>query len=131
MADHLQIFRSPLHFLHHVKCSVYDELVHVCCLLSELGRAIAARFRGAELMLEEWVVLRTNDGEVVRHDGETFRIRAVDTYVYTLVLVVESIWSPHDRCKLQASQADFRGQATQYGSCDFTSERYLETSHQR
>jgi hypothetical protein len=82
MVDHLQVFRSPLHFLHHIECRMYNELIHVCCLLSELGRAITARFRRAKLMLEERIVFRADDSEVVRHDGETFKIRAVDICVY-------------------------------------------------
>jgi hypothetical protein len=85
VADHSQVFRSPLNFLYHVECCMYDELVHVCCLLSELGRAITARLRRAKLMLEERVILRTNDGEVVRHDGESLRIRTMDTCVCTVV----------------------------------------------
>jgi hypothetical protein len=64
---------------------MYNELVHMCCLLSELGCAITARFGSAKLMLEQRVILRANDSEVVRHDGEAFRIRAVNTYICTVV----------------------------------------------
>jgi hypothetical protein len=35
---------------------------------------------------------------------------------------VVSIWCPHSQRKSQASQAHFRGRATQCGSCDFTSD---------
>ena len=53
---------------------MYNELVHVSGLLSELGRAIAARFRSAKLVLEEGIVFRADDGEVVRHvDEEAMR----------------------------------------------------------
>jgi hypothetical protein len=66
-----QIFRSPLHFLNHVQGCVYNELVHMSSLLSELGRTITTTgFRGAEFMLEEWIVFRPDDAEVVRHIDE-------------------------------------------------------------
>jgi hypothetical protein len=64
-ANYSQIFRSPLHFLYHIQRRMHDELVHVSCLLSELGHAIAARFRSAKLVLEERVVFRADDSEVV------------------------------------------------------------------
>ena len=66
----LQIFRPPLHFFYHVQRCMYDELVHVSGLLSELGRAIAAWFGSAKLVLEERIVFRTDDSEVVRHGDE-------------------------------------------------------------
>lgn len=66
-SKNLQVFGPPLHFLHHVQCSVDDELIHMGCLLAELGCAISARFGGTELMFEERIVFRTDDGEVVRH----------------------------------------------------------------
>ena len=49
---------------------MYNELIHVSGLLSELGRTIAAWFGSAKLVLEERIVFRTDDSEVVRHVGE-------------------------------------------------------------
>jgi hypothetical protein len=49
---------------------MYNELIHVSGLLSELGRAIAAWFGSAKLVLEERIVFRTDDSEVVRHGDE-------------------------------------------------------------
>ena len=63
---------------------MHDKLVHVSCFLSELGRAIAARFRSAELVLEERIVLRANDGEVVRHGGEE-KTRMYHNYCIALI----------------------------------------------
>jgi hypothetical protein len=60
---------------------MYNELVHVSCLLSELGRAIAAGFRSAKLVLEERIVLRADDGEVVRHVDEETTRRLCDYYI--------------------------------------------------
>lgn len=74
----LQIFRPPLHLFYHVQRCMYDELVHVSGLLSELGRAITARFRSAKLVLEERIVLRADDCEVVRHGGEEATRRLYD-----------------------------------------------------
>lgn len=57
----------PLHLLDDVEAAVYDELVHVPGLLAEARLAVAALLRRPELVLEERVVLRADDGEVVRH----------------------------------------------------------------
>ena len=46
---------------------MHDELVHVSCLLRKPRNPIAALLRGPELVLEEGIVLRANDGEVVGH----------------------------------------------------------------
>lgn len=46
-----------------------DELVQVPRLLAEARLAVAALLAGAELVLEQRVVLRANDGEVVGHGG--------------------------------------------------------------
>jgi hypothetical protein len=62
---HLPI--PPLNLLYDVQAAVHDELVHMPCLLGEPRDAIAALLRGAELVLEEGVVLRADDGEVVGH----------------------------------------------------------------
>lgn len=44
-----------------------DELVEVPHLLGETRLPVAALLGGAELILEERVVLRADDGEVVAH----------------------------------------------------------------
>ena len=59
--------RSPLHLLHDIQTAVYDELVHVSSFVTEARDAIASLFRGAELILEDWVVFRANDGKIVGH----------------------------------------------------------------
>lgn len=62
---HLSVI--PLHLLDDVQRAVQDELIEVAGLVREAGHAVAALLRGAELVLEEGVVLGANDGEVVRH----------------------------------------------------------------
>lgn len=42
-----------------------DELVHVSSFLSETSNAIASSFGSTKFMLEEWIILCTNDGEIV------------------------------------------------------------------
>lgn len=49
---------------------MYDELVHVGCFVSKACHAIATWFEGAKVMLEECVVSRADDGEVVGHGGQ-------------------------------------------------------------
>lgn len=56
-----------MHLLDDVQAAVDDELVHVPGLLAEARLAVPALLRRAELVLEERVVLRADDGEVVRH----------------------------------------------------------------
>lgn len=46
---------------------MHDELVHVSRLLDEPGLPVAALFGCPEFVLEERVVLRPDDHEVVRH----------------------------------------------------------------
>lgn len=57
----------PLDLLDHVETAVQDELVQVADLLVEARLAVAAGLGGAELVLEEGVVLRPDDDEVVGH----------------------------------------------------------------
>lgn len=45
-----------------------DERVHLSCLGAKSSNTVAALFRGAELELEERIVARSNDAEVVGHD---------------------------------------------------------------
>ena len=59
----------PLHFLDDVQAAVQHELVQVVRLLGEARLAVASLLAGAELVLEERVVLRADDGEVVAHCG--------------------------------------------------------------
>lgn len=46
-----------------------DELVQVSHLLGEAGLAIAALLRGAELVLEQGIVLGADNGKVVTHSA--------------------------------------------------------------
>lgn len=48
---------------------MHDELVHVPRLVAEARLPVAALLRGAELVLEYRVVLRSDYGEVIRHLG--------------------------------------------------------------
>jgi len=56
---------GPLDFFHYVETTVYDELIHVSGIFAEARDSIAALFRGAKLMLKDWVVLCAYYGEVV------------------------------------------------------------------
>lgn len=71
---------------------MYDELVHVLCLVAESCGAIAAGFGGAELQLEERVVARADDGEVVGHAAQSIpqKCRAVVRGSRTRTLLVDS-----------------------------------------
>lgn len=57
----------PLDFLGDIQARVKDELVQVSHLLGEAGLAIAALLRGAELVLEQGIVLGADNGKVVTH----------------------------------------------------------------
>lgn len=57
----------PLHFLCDIQTRVQDELVQVSHLFGEAGLAIAALLRGAELVLEQGIVLGADNGKVVAH----------------------------------------------------------------
>lgn len=46
---------------------MHDEGVHLPCFGAEASNAITALLRGAEFELEEWVITRTDDAEVVGH----------------------------------------------------------------
>lgn len=59
--------RPPLHLLDDIQAAVHDELVHVSRLFAEPRLPVAALLRRPELVLEERVVLRPDDDEVVRH----------------------------------------------------------------
>lgn len=60
----------PLHFFHDVEAAVEDELIQVSDLFVEPGLAVASLLGGAELVLEERVVLGPDYGEVVGHGRE-------------------------------------------------------------
>jgi hypothetical protein len=66
--SHLAV--PPLHLLNYVQATVHDELVHVPSLLREPRLSVPALLAGAELMLEERVILRADYAEVIRHDLE-------------------------------------------------------------
>lgn len=57
----------PLRLFHDIQAAVQDELVHVARRLGETGHAVATLLRRAELILEQWVILRPDNGEVVGH----------------------------------------------------------------
>ena len=46
---------------------MYDELIHMLCLVSKACNAISTHFRRAKVQLEEGIVASANNGEVVRH----------------------------------------------------------------
>lgn len=64
---YIQLPIIPLHLLDDVQRAVQDELVQVAGLVREARLPIAALLGGAELVLEEGVVLGADDGEVVGH----------------------------------------------------------------
>ena len=64
----------PLHLLGNVQARVQDQLVHMPHLVGEARLAVAALLRGAELVLEEGVVLGADNGEVVAHLAAVLRI---------------------------------------------------------
>ena len=66
--ESIQVFICPLHFFDHVESSVDDELVHVFSFVSKARSAITAEFGGPKFELEERVVARADNGEVIRHD---------------------------------------------------------------
>lgn len=57
----------PLHLLGHIQRAMQDELVQVPRLVAEAREPVAALLGRAELVLEQRIVLRADDGEVVRH----------------------------------------------------------------
>lgn len=63
----LHLAVRPLHFLRNIQTRVQDELVQVSHLFGEAGLAIAALLRGAELVLEQGIVLGADNGKVVAH----------------------------------------------------------------
>lgn len=64
---YVQLSVVPLHLLDDVQRAVQDELVQVAGLVREARLPIAALLRGAELVLEEGVVLGADNGKVVGH----------------------------------------------------------------
>jgi len=81
---------------------MYNELVHVSCLLSELGRAIAAWFRSAKLVLEEGIIFRADDSEVVRHGDEEKMVRSLCDYC--VAPSISSYLVPPHGCNALASE---------------------------
>lgn len=63
---------------------MHDELVHVARLLAEPRLSVAALLRRPELVLEERVVLRPDDHEVIRHSC---------SFIYALVSWVGTVRS--------------------------------------
>lgn len=57
----------PLHLLGYVQARVKNELVQVSHLFGEARLAIAALLGGAELILEQGIVLGADNGKVVAH----------------------------------------------------------------
>ena len=64
----VHLTRGPLNLLDNVQATVQDELVQVPRLLGEASLPVAPLLAGAELILEQRVILSADDGEVVRHD---------------------------------------------------------------
>ena len=57
----------PLHLLYNIQTAVHNELVHMPRLLWKPRHAITALLRRAKLIFEERIILRADDGKVVRH----------------------------------------------------------------
>jgi hypothetical protein len=63
----IHLSTTPLHLLDDIQTTVHNKLVHMPSLLWEPCDAIAALLRSAELILEKRIILRANNGKVVRH----------------------------------------------------------------
>ena len=63
----IHLSTTPLHLLNDIQTAVHNKLVHMPSLLREPCDAIAALLRSPELILEERIILRANNGKVVRH----------------------------------------------------------------
>lgn len=64
-AFEVHVVVEPLHFIDDVQATMHNEGIHLPCLSAEASNAIPALFRCAKFELEQWVVARTNDAEVV------------------------------------------------------------------
>lgn len=60
---------GPLQLVYEVQAGVYDERVHVAGFLTEAGDTISALLGGAEFELEQRLVSRADDAEVVGHSA--------------------------------------------------------------
>lgn len=69
----LQAIIAPLDFFDYVQGAVNYELIHVSSLFAKSSDAVSASFGCTKLMLEQWVVSRSDDGEVIRHLSEAAR----------------------------------------------------------
>ena len=56
---------SPLDFFHNVETAVNDELVHMSGLIAKAGDAVSTSLGSTKFMLEERVVSRADDSEIV------------------------------------------------------------------
>jgi hypothetical protein len=63
----IHLSTTPLHLLDDIQTAVHNKLVHMPSLLREPRDAIAALLRSAKLILEQRIILRANNGKVVRH----------------------------------------------------------------
>jgi len=63
----IHLSTTPLHLLNDIQTAVHNKLVHMPSLLREPCDAIAALLRSPELILEKRIILRANNGKVVRH----------------------------------------------------------------
>ncbi len=64
-SGHVHLAIEPLHLIHNVQAAVNDKWIGLSCLAAESSNAITTLFGGAELELEERVVARADDAEVV------------------------------------------------------------------
>lgn len=67
----IQFLGAPLRFLNEVDSSMHNKLVHMLRFLSKTCNAVAAYFGGPEVQVEEGIVTRADDGEVVGHFADT------------------------------------------------------------
>ena len=66
---------GPLQLVDKVQAAMHDERVHMARLLTKTGDAVSALLGSAELELEQRLVSRANDAEVV---GHFVRVRTED-----------------------------------------------------
>lgn len=63
----IHLIVGPLQLVHEIQAAMYDERVHMSCLLSESGDTISALLGSAKLELKERLVPRADNAEVVGH----------------------------------------------------------------
>lgn len=65
----IQLFGAPLCLFDEINCSMHNELVHMLRFFSKACDAIAAYLGRPKVQLEERIVARADDAEIVGHFG--------------------------------------------------------------